>query len=298
MSFHSLNPSLCNPTQHSLPLRQSQPLAPFLRPTINPNMTAGFVTRPEHGQIATAASQSSSKSVARKWFQHATAPRVYTNAVMVDAIRAEYPQLHLTVVPPISCDLVSWAAAGHAGLAAIDKESDRLRVQNYHPPATRVGGQRGVVAEEVVLGKFLLDWKGKEFVVFIQSGRDGTEPWPADDYQYILSPSVDSTNKLLVEAGVWTSELHDEIWVFDQGYWQKSRALYESIKKASWDDVILDEKMKNNIIRDVDNFFNGHETYDRLSVPWKRGVIYYGPPGKRWHVICFAGNCLTAPGVF
>lgn len=30
----------------------------------------------------------------------------------------------------------------------------------------------------------------------------------------------------------------------------------------------------------MDNFFNGRDTYTKLKVPWKRGVIYYGPPGN------------------
>ncbi|KAF7845796.1 hypothetical protein BT93_L0630 [Corymbia citriodora subsp. variegata] len=38
--------------------------------------------------------------------------------------------------------------------------------------------------------------------------------------------------------------------------------------------------MKKALIKDVDNFFDGRETYARLKVPWKRGAIYYGPPGN------------------
>lgn len=74
--------------------------------------------------------------------------------------------------------------------------------------------------------------------------------------------------------------MHNEVWVFDQGYWQKSFELYDSVQKASWEDVILDESMKEAIIRDVDTFFDSRDTYEKLKVPWKRGVIYYGPPGN------------------
>lgn len=51
------------------------------------------------------------------------------------------------------------------------------------------------------------------------------------------------------------------------------------MQNASWDDVILDESMKKSLIADVDSFFGNRDTYERLKVPWKRGVIYYGPPG-------------------
>lgn len=50
--------------------------------------------------------------------------------------------------------------------------------------------------------------------------------------------------------------------------------------QASWEDVILDKNMKKLIVDDVKNFFDGREAYERLRVPWKRGIIYYGPPGN------------------
>jgi len=30
----------------------------------------------------------------------------------------------------------------------------------------------------------------------------------------------------------------------------------------------------------VNRFFDGREAYDRLKVPWKRGIIFHGPPGN------------------
>ncbi|CAD0092798.1 unnamed protein product [Aureobasidium mustum] len=37
--------------------------------------------------------------------------------------------------------------------------------------------------------------------------------------------------------------------------------------------------MKKDLIRDVDTFFNNQDTYRKLKVPWKRGEIFWGPPG-------------------
>lgn len=96
----------------------------------------------------------------------------------------------------------------------------------------------------------------------------------------MLSSSPTATNSLLLEVGKWNNELHNEIWVFDGGFWEKSTELWDSIRKASWEDVILDKSMKDQIIADVDDFFNSRDTYEDLKVPWKRGVIYYGPPGN------------------
>ncbi|TKA79136.1 hypothetical protein B0A55_02414 [Friedmanniomyces simplex] len=234
-------------------------------------MTAGtLTTRPGPPRNETAS----------RYFEHSSAPRINTDAVIVEALRADYPELHITVVPQQGNDLFAYASAGHASLAAIDKEKDRLTWKIFLPPANRLSGQRGALADSVKLGKYLLDWQGKEYVVCVANGRDGTNAYPNVTNQYILSASVEATNKLLFESGAWNSELHNEIFVFDGGFWQKSAELWESVQKSNWEDVILDEGMKKAIISDVENFFDSRETYERLKVSWKRGIIYYGPPGN------------------
>ena len=217
---------------------------------------------------------------ARTYFDHSSAQRINTDAVIVESLRSEYPSLHLTIVPQTSCNLITFASSGNGGLASIDNEKDRLRWSSYVPPATRLHGDEGGLAESVKFGKFLLDWDGKEYVVFVADGRDGASAYPRVTHQYVLSPSVQATDRLLLAAGKWTNELHGEVWVFDGGYWQKSAELWDSVSKASWDDVILDKDMKDAIRGDVDHFFDSRETYENLKIPWKRGIIYYGPPGK------------------
>ncbi|KAK5109065.1 hypothetical protein LTR62_007521 [Meristemomyces frigidus] len=218
--------------------------------------------------------------VATRFYEHSSAPRTNTDTVIVEAIRSEYPNLHLSVVPQGRLNLLSYSAAGHASVAPIDDPKDRLTWKQFLPARSRLSGQRGALYEEVKLGKYLLDWRSKEFVVYIVDGRDGSGPWPEQINQYILSSSVEATNNLLFQVGVWANELHDEIYVFDQGYWQKSHELWESVQKAQWDDVILDQAMKDAIINDVTTFFDSRDTYEKLKVPWKRGIIYYGPPGN------------------
>ena len=244
---------------------------------INNRMTAGS---PAIRTSAPPAQQrASSNGVSREYFKNATAKRINTDALLVDAIREEYPNLHLSVTPTFYCKVQDWAAAGHATLVPIDKEKDQLRWRGYVRPYSKIEGD-GHLQEQVLFGKFLLNWQGKEYVVYIADTRDGTDCFCSQTMQYILSPSIDSSNKLLTECGIWSMQLHDEIWVFDQGYWQKSRELYKSIENASWDDVILKQSQKDAIINDVEYFFDSKDTFDRLRVPWKRGVIFHGPPGN------------------
>lgn len=253
--------------------------------TVNDTYTANMTKTTHHNAANTAPAPSTTapraghNDTSRRYFEHSSAERINTDAVMVESVRKEYPDLHLTVCPTRTCNILAFAAAGHAGLAPIDNARDRLTWRNYYSPANRLNG-RGALADSVKFGKYLLDWKNKEFVVYIIEGRDGTSPYGVTQNQYILSSSVEITNTLLVDAGQWTNTLHSEVWLFDGGYWQKSKELYDSAMKSSWDDVILDPEMKKAIRDDVEIFFDSEAKYEKYRAPWKRGLIYWGPPGN------------------
>lgn len=74
--------------------------------------------------------------------------------------------------------------------------------------------------------------------------------------------------ELLLAAGVWSDQLHDDIWVYNQG-WQKNPGLWQEIQKASWDAVILEEDFKRAVQKDVFGFFSSKDTYKELTLPWK-----------------------------
>lgn len=51
-------------------------------------------------------------------------------------------------------------------------------------------------------------------------------------------------------------------------------------EKAKWNDVILNESFKKALQKDVYSFFDSEALYKELGIPWKRGLIMFGPPGK------------------
>lgn len=223
---------------------------------------------------------------AREYFHHSSAQRVSTDVVLVEAIRKQYPNLDLVVAPRGGLDLLAYASAGYATATPIEDPvkdptyGTALTWKSYIPPARRLDHSSGFMAEEVIFGKYLYKWKDQENIVYIASTRDGTLSYPAITNYYILTRETHKVDDLIKEATLWGSELHNEVWVYDQGYWQKSAELYNSVQKSKWEDVILDEDMKKHIIADVENFFDNQQTYKDLKVPWKRGIIYYGPPGN------------------
>ncbi|KAI9736335.1 MAG: hypothetical protein M1834_001221 [Cirrosporium novae-zelandiae] len=219
-----------------------------------------------------------------EYFHHSSAPRVSTDAVIVGAIKAQYPNLHLTITPEASCNLLRYASAGHALVTPVDdaggSELTSLKWRQYIPPAKRLDKEAGVLADHILFGKYIYVWNDYEYILYVVDGRDGSSYYPRVRNCFILSKSEDATNGLIIAASRFHAELHNEVWVFDGGMWQKSSELWKSVQKASWDDVILDADMKKTIITDVQKFFDSRETYTKLKVPWKRGVIYHGPPGN------------------
>ncbi|KAI0405462.1 P-loop containing nucleoside triphosphate hydrolase protein [Xylaria palmicola] len=219
------------------------------------------------------------------WFKHSSAKRINTDTLMARSLAQQYPGLQLTIAPQAGqagggVSLLGYAQAGHARCTAVEGAAPPAAWTLYVPPRRRLDGDPGQLAHKLNFGKFEYRWRGLDFLLYVVDGRDGTEPYAATANQYVLAAEKGQAELLLLAAGAWGQQLHGEVWVFDQGYWQKSVDLFRSVEGASWDDVILDQGMKRAIIEDHVSFFESRDTYARLKVPWKRGIIYHGPPGN------------------
>ncbi|KAI9656197.1 MAG: hypothetical protein M1821_004860 [Bathelium mastoideum] len=220
-------------------------------------------------------------AAAAEYIEHSRGLRVSTDAVLEEALRAQYPHLHLTASPRGLCNLLAFAAAGHATCTPVDEEpgsqSTAIKWRFYRPPARRLDGESGMLWDAVVFEKYAYQFKEHEFILYVVTGTEGAYP---NSMHYILSVSPSATDELIAAASQWSVDLHNEIWLFDRGFWQKSAELWQNMQKMEWGDVILPEDKKQAIIRNVEHFFDSRQTYEKLKVPWKRGVIFHGPPGN------------------
>jgi len=223
---------------------------------------------------------------AREYFHHSSGQRVNTDIVLTEALRRQYPNLDLIVAPQRGLNLLAYASAGLATVSPLDDAikdpvyGGAVAWRSFAPAPRRLDDGPGVFVDQVLFGKYSYKWKDQEFILYIASGRDGQSYYPDITVHYILTTEAHKVDALIKEATLWAQELHDEVWVYDQGYWQKSREMWNSVQKSRWEDVIMDDDMKKQIIGDVEHFFDGQDTYQNLKVPWKRGIIYYGPPGN------------------
>ncbi|KAI4222374.1 MAG: hypothetical protein L6R36_006203 [Xanthoria steineri] len=240
---------------------------------------------PFHSPFRPTSSAGSDDRIYDSFYNNSTAPRTNTNVVLNTALRKEYPNLHLTISPTYSSNLLSFAAAGHASARPASTSEEigstslptDLKWRSYIPPPARVSSSPGILIDNVKFGRYVYTWCESEYILYNVVGAHNAYD---EELTYILGPSAAANDALLLAACSYWNELHDEILVFNNGYWSKNHKLWQEVQKSSWDAVILAEEMKKSIKGEMEKFFGGKERYQRLKVPWKRGIIYYGPPGN------------------
>ncbi|SLM35966.1 P-loop containing nucleoside triphosphate hydrolase [Lasallia pustulata] len=220
--------------------------------------------------------------------RHSNAHRVDTDATLASSIRARHPDMVLTIASYYSCDLLAFAAAGHAETEQDPSDTGSLTLRHYDGPPNRLDGGRGTLSDEIKFAKFLYRWHKHDFVLYFVEGDESSDGRIKSSKSYVLQrPEGDetvrskgaATDQLISAAAEWGLQLHDEILVYDS-YWRKDANLWKSVQNADWNDIILNEEMKHEVIRDVEGFFDERTVYKEFSIPWKRGIIFHGPPGN------------------
>lgn len=66
-----------------------------------------------------------------------------------------------------------------------------------------------------------------------------------------------------------------KFYVHEEDYWSAYSMPYREL-----DTVYLPEKQLNDILADIDKFFNTQDKYKNLGIPWRRTLLFDGPPGS------------------
>jgi hypothetical protein len=126
-------------------------------------------------------------------------------------------------------------------------------------------------------GWFNVLWQGRLLdVLFVTWTSEGCR----DRHHWIIADDRKIAEDFLRAVCDWSTQVRGEILVYDGGYWYKDTELFDAIKSASFDNLILPYEMKREIQDDFGNFFASREVYDKHRIPWKRGVLLIGPPGN------------------
>lgn len=197
---------------------------------------------------------------------------VATSVGILHAIRKQYPE-HVVVQTSRRTGLLDFAEAGFAK-ASLDTDSEFYASRHYNFRTD--GDEQAGLKDKVELAKYLYEWKGDQYILYAAHCRVGLND--EVNNHYILGPQADAgcvggrstaIDELITAAALHGNRINDEIWVYDRGYWRKNRKLWANVQACKWDQVILDDEMKGNLVIDVEGFFDRKEDYTAFGVPWK-----------------------------
>lgn len=141
-----------------------------------------------------------------------------------------------------------------------------------------------------------VEWQESSLDLLLMQFDDG-------DYHkalfWLLADSEEVARNFLDVVCRWNMEIRGEVLVFDNGHWYKDEHLYQDIKDATFDNLILRGNLKQDIRDDLTQFFAARDTYEEYGIPWKRGILFVGPPGNgKTHTVKALINSMAQPCLY
>ncbi len=135
-------------------------------------------------------------------------------------------------------------------------------------------------------------WEGAALEVLILS-------WGDHSCQFVLANERALARRFFAAVCTATQTVDAEVLVFGQGHWSKDEHLYRSIQGARLDALVLGGTLKEDVRADAERFFRARATYERYNIPWKRGLLFVGPPGNgKTHMVKGLLNTLGQPALY
>jgi AAA+ superfamily predicted ATPase len=118
-------------------------------------------------------------------------------------------------------------------------------------------------------------------------------------YYWILANSKKLAEDFFADLCEWNTQVREEVLVFEDGHWAKNQDLFQAIKSATFDNLVLHGTLKQDIQDDLANFLASRHTYEAYGVPWKRGILFIGAPGNgKTHTVKALINKMQQPCLY
>lgn len=152
------------------------------------------------------------------------------------------------------------------------------------------------LAETAENAWYEVTYQGNHLQVVLASWYEGS---CKNKNYWIIADTDTVAREFYLRVCEWAAEVRGEVLVFDNGYWYKDETLFKAIQNATFDNLILPLRLKQEIQDDFAQFFASREVYEQYRIPWKRGVLLIGPPGNgKTHTVKALINWLGVPCLY
>jgi hypothetical protein len=167
-------------------------------------------------------------------------------------LEEQFPDKHLLVTSSGFFQLYHFAFDGHCAL------KDKLGVPSQWVHEWDPGEQR--TRTRIHNAWLEVEWQGERLDV-VSVGH--TSGYCRTQWHYIIGETREAAHAFFSAVCAWISEVRGEILVYDGSSWAKSEELYNSILTSTLDDLVLEGSMKDEIVQDLQMFFESKERYER-----------------------------------
>lgn len=97
---------------------------------------------------------------------------------------------------------------------------------------------------------------------------------------FVIAPDAACAERFVLSVCRFVSEVDGEVLVYENGSWHRDEAMFKALRRSPLDDLVLRGSLRDDILADLRGFFASRAVYERYRVPYRRGVLLYGPPGN------------------